>query len=30
MNTKNTKAFIKSQVYGKKKKAKGCKSKGKK
>lgn len=29
MDTKTTKAFIKSQVYGKKKKAKGCK-KGKK
>lgn len=29
MNTKTTKAFIKSQVYGKKKKSKGCK-KGKK
>lgn len=29
MDTKTTKAFIKSQVYGKKKKSKGCK-KGKK
>ena len=29
MDTKTTKAFVKSQVYGKKKKAKGCK-KGKK